>query len=202
LGVNDLTNIHATTVIERLQLNVLEVKDNMLWAKISQSLAANKHRTDAFPFEKGSRVVLSMLHQHQDYKVKDEKWVSKFMPRFDGPYLVMETAPKISMVTIDLPNHPNTFHTFHTSQVRPFVENNKELFPSHKLEEPLPVFVDEEQFFVDHILDEHKRGRGLQYLVRWLGYGPEEDRWLPGRELDDCEVLNIWLAKKDLVASV
>ena len=71
--VNDLTDICTTTMIERLQLNVLEAKDNMLWAKISQSLAANEHCTDAFPFETGSRVVLLTLHWHQDYKVKDEK---------------------------------------------------------------------------------------------------------------------------------
>jgi hypothetical protein len=159
---NDLTDIRATAVIERLQLDVLEAKDNMLRAKISQSLAANEHRTDAFPFEKGSRVVLCTLHRCQDYKAKDEKRVAKFMPRFDGPYLVMETAPEISTVTIDLPNHPSTFPTFHTSQVRPFVENNKDFFPGRKLEEPPPVFVnDEEEFFVDRILDEQKRGRGL-----------------------------------------
>jgi hypothetical protein len=64
------------------------------------------------------------------------------------------------------------------------------------------VFVeDEEEYFVDRILDERKQGRGVQYLVRWLGYGPEEDRWLPGRELAECEALDIWLAKQELVAN-
>jgi hypothetical protein len=178
---DSFTDIRATDIIERLQLDVLEAKDNMIRAKISQSLAANEHRTDEFPFVKGGRVVLSMLHRRQDYKAKGEKRVAKFMPRFDGPYLVTDTAPEISTVTIDLPNHPNTFPTFHTSQVRPFMENDKELFPGRELDEPPPVFVeDEEEYFVDRILDERKRGRGIQYLVRWLGYGPEEDRWLPG----------------------
>jgi hypothetical protein len=41
----------------------------------------------------------------------------------------------------------------------------------------------------------------MQYLVRWRGYGPEDDRWLPGWELDDCEALDLWLAQKELVAS-
>ena len=125
------------------------------------------------------------------------------MPRFDGPYLVTETTLEISMVTIDLSNHPNTFPTFHTSQVCPFIENNNTLFPGWELEEPPPVFVnDEGEFFVNHILDERKRGRGLQYLVHWLGYGPEEDRWLPRRKLNDCKALDIWLAKKNTVASM
>jgi hypothetical protein len=124
------------------------------------------------------------------------------MPRYDGPYVVTDTAPEISTVMVDMPNHPNTFPTFHTSQVRPFVENNKNLFPGRELDEPPPVFVDkEEEYFVDRILDECKKGQGSQYLVWWRGYGPEEDRWLPGRKLSDCEALDIWLAKRKLVAS-
>jgi hypothetical protein len=88
------------------------------------------------------------------------------MPHFDGPYLVTDTASEISIVTIDLPNHPNTFPTFYTLQVHPFVKNNKELFLGHKLEEPPPVFVNnEEVFFVKHILDKWKRRWEVQYLV-------------------------------------
>jgi hypothetical protein len=175
----------------------------MIRAKISQSLAVNEHCTDEFPFEKGGHIVLSTLHRQQDYKAKGEKRVAKFMPRFNGPYLVMDTAPEISTVMIELPNHPNTFPTFHTSQVQPFVENDRELFPGCELDEPPLVFVeDKEEYFVDRILDERKRGQGVQYLVRWLGYGPEEDHWLPGHELAECEALDIWLAKQELVASM
>jgi len=173
----------------------------MIWAKISQSLAANEHHTNEFLFVKGGQVVLSTLHRWQDYKAKGEKRVAKFMPHFDGPYLVTDTAPEISTVTINLPNHPNTFPTFHTSQVRPFMENNKELFPGCKLDEPLSVFVkDKEEYFVDHILDEQKQGQGIQYLVHWLSYGLEEDHWLPRCKLAKCEALDIWLVKQELVA--
>ena len=94
------------------------------------------------------------------------------------------------------------FPTFHTSQVLPFVENDSSLFPSRTLQQPPPVIIDsEEAYYVDGILDERKRGRGFQYLVRWRGYGPEDDRWLPSRELADCEALNIWLAQKKTVDS-
>jgi hypothetical protein len=201
-GVGEITDIRATTVIEKLQQDVLEAKDNMLRAKTAQSLAVNVHRADAFPFQKNDRVLLSTLHRRQDYKAKDDKRVAKFMPRYDGPYRVTETAPEISTVTVELPNHPNMFPTFHSSQVHPFIENDPELFPARTLAKPPPVFInDEEEFFVERILDERRRGRGTQYLVRWLGYRPEEDRWLPRCELDDCEALDIWLAKRDSVAS-
>jgi Chromo (CHRromatin Organisation MOdifier) domain len=50
-----------------------------------------------------------------------------------------------------------------------------------------------EEYAVERVVDERRRGRGMQYLVRWVGYGPEEDRWLPRRELEDCKALDDWL---------
>ena len=79
-------------------------------------------------------MVLSMLHCQRDYKAKDEKRVAKFMPQYDGPYLITDMAPKILTVTVDLLNNPNTFPTFHTSQVLPFMENDDSLFLDHEEE--------------------------------------------------------------------
>jgi hypothetical protein len=35
----------------------------------------------------------------------------------------------------------------------------------------------EEEYEVERILNSRKVGRQLQYLIRWKGYGPEEDTW-------------------------
>jgi hypothetical protein len=172
-----LEDIRASQVIEHLTLDIKEAQDNMLRAKLVQSLAANEHCTDDFLFEKGKRVVLSTLHHCREYRSKDEKRIAKFMPRYDGPYTMTDTAPEISTVTIELPNNPQMFPTFHTSQVLPFVENDPMLFPSRELLKPPPIMIDSQQeFFINRILDERKRGRGVQYLVQWHGYGPEDDR--------------------------
>jgi hypothetical protein len=45
---------------------------------------------------------------------------------------------------------------------------------------------------VEKIVDERRRGRGKQYLVRWEGYGPEFDRWVPGKEMEDTTALDVW----------
>jgi hypothetical protein len=83
------------------------------------------------------------------------------------------------------------------SQITPFVENNNILFPSRELSKLPPIMIDEtEEFFIDRIMDERKREQGTQYLVRWTGYGPEDDRWLPTSALKDCEALDIWLARQ------
>ena len=116
------------------------------------------------------------------------------MPRFDGPYCVVKSHPTKSNYTLELPNELNRFPTFHSSLLRPYQDNNNDLFPSCALAMPSPVVTtDGEEWMIKQILDEHKCGRSYQYLVQWHGWGPEEDRWLSGSELADTSALHIWL---------
>ena len=52
-------------------------------------------------------------------------------------------------------------------------------FPSQQKPPPPPPVVinNEEQFEVEEILDSRKRGKGIQYLVKWSGYSIEEATW-------------------------
>ncbi len=72
--------------------------------------------------------------------------------------------------------------------------NDPTLFPLREHIPPGPVVTNDgiEEFFIERIIDQHHRGRGYQYLVRWCGYRPEEDQWLTSSSLDDCEALDIW----------
>ncbi len=101
--------------------------------------------------------------------------------------------------TLELPNSPNIFPVFHTSEIQPFRENNNERFPDRALHPPNPISINgQNEFFIDRIVDERKRGRGKQYRVRWQGEGPEGDKWLPASELEDCgEALEVWLKRAD-----
>jgi hypothetical protein len=191
--------LSAKTIIDRIQHDVWEAQDNLFKAKISQSQQANKHRNTNFPFEVGQKVRLSTLHRRREYKSKNEKRVVKFMPRFDGPYKITKINKGNSTVTLDLPRSPDIFPVFHTSEIMPFIENDETLFPSRALHTPEPVNVNDNlEYFVEKILDERKgRGRGgNRFLVRWVGQGPEYDLWIPQKELEDCEALDIWLAAK------
>ena len=175
----------------------LEAKDNLLTAKLHQAAAQNRHRRSDFPFRTGDRVVLSTAHRRHEYKSEDEKRVAKFMPRFDGPYMIISTNERHSTVTLDLPNAPNAFPVFHTSEVRQFLENDDNLFPSRALNPPQPVIIrGEQEFFIDKIVDERRRNKKTQYRVRWQGEGPEGDKWLPASELEDCEALDTWQTHK------
>ena len=51
---------------------------------------------------------------------------------------------------------------------------------------PISIYVDgTEEFLVDAVIDHKKEGRGFKYLVHFVGYGSENDRWISGRELDN-----------------
>ena len=99
---------------------------------------------------------------------------------------------------LDLPNSPNIFPTFHTSNLLPNIENDVTLFLNREFGKPPPIIMMEdssEEYFIQDIIDEQQCEYGYQYLVHWVSYGPEEDCWLSGIELKDTKALDIWLAK-------
>jgi len=191
-----VTDVDVWHVIRKLETDVFEVQDNLFKAKLSQAVNTNKHCTLTFLFAVGSHIRLSTLHRWKEYKAKGEKLVAKFMPRYDGPYMIIETDEEHSTVTLNLPHSTNIFPTFHTSQVIPYIESDTDKFPLHHFKEPDPIITEDgnEEQYIDKILDARWRGQGYQYLVRWHGFGQEHDEWLPGSKLEDCEALDIWLA--------
>ncbi|KAF8234488.1 hypothetical protein L208DRAFT_995287, partial [Tricholoma matsutake] len=58
-------------------------------------------------------------------------------------------------------------------------------FTGRAMERPGPIVGPEgtTEFFIERILDERPHGRGKQYLMRWKGYRPELDLWLPRSEM-------------------
>ena len=141
--------------------------------------------------------MLSTANRRAKYKSQDHLRVAKFMPRFDGPYLITGVNERHSTVTLHLPHSPNSFPIFHTSEVRPFKDNDDTLFPGQTLKPPPPITRNgEDEYFIDKIVDERRRAGQIQYRVRWQGEGPEGDKWLPASELEDCEALDLWFACK------
>lgn len=162
-------DIYAINIIKWLELDVEEAKDNMLCAKISQLLTADKHRTDIFPFKTGGQVVLSTLHRWRNFKATGERRVAKFTPCFDSSYTITNVSCEHSTVTINMPNDLNVFPIFHASQVLPFVENEWGLFPKWEMAQLPPMIINNQKvFLIDHIIDKWWHGHGMQYLVWWL----------------------------------
>ena len=158
----------ARKLIVDLQNNTNEAKDNLLQAKVFQTFYANQYRSPKIPFKIGDEVMLSTLHSRQEFKKKGEKQVAKFFPRYDGPYCIIDTHTASSNYTLELPNFPNTYPTYHASELKAFLANDESLFPSCTLLWPDPVLTPDglEEYLVEEIIDSWKCGKGHQYLVR------------------------------------
>lgn len=182
-------------LLRQIELDCNEARDNLILAKVSQAIQADHHRAPDPQFKEGEFVMLNTLNRRRDYAQAGDGRVAKFMPRWDGKYKVIKAFPQSSVYQLELPNSPHAYAVFHASELKAYRENDAELFPGRQLERPGPIIVDgQDEWPVERILDARKRGRGMRYLVRWQGWGPEGDSWVPGSELQDCEALDRWEA--------
>ena len=149
--------INARAIIEEVASNVADARDNLMLAKITQSFHSNSSRTDATSYKTGDKVMLSTLNRWKEYKSQGEVHVAKFMPRFNGPYLVVNTHEDASTVTLDIPNVPNIFPTFHTSHIKPFKQNDNAKWPARTLEKPGPILINGiPEHVIQKIIDQKK----------------------------------------------
>src|SRR5690606_2159241 len=94
---------------------------------------------------------------------------------------------------LDLPPHWKVHRTFHASLLKPYHENDNERFPNRALSKPPPVVIeidsDEHEWEAERLLDfKVKKGKD-HYLVRWKGYGKNEDTWEPVGNLGNAKEL-------------
>lgn len=87
-------------------------------------------------------------------------------------------------------NSPQTFATSHVSQLKAHFANDDVLFQG--VTPGLVMMVDGlEEYFIDKIVDVRSCGHSWQYLICWVGYRLEEDCWLSGTDVADCDALDV-----------
>jgi hypothetical protein len=189
----------ALKVVERLRSDVAEAKDNLMLAKVFQADQANKRREPKDVYQEGDLVLLSTANRRKEYASTGSGRSAKLFPRHNGPYKVTRAFPQTSTYRLDIINATsNTCLTFHASQLKCYVANNPTLFPGRELprDGPIKLANGQEEHVIERILDERRRGKGWQYLVRWKGYGPGDDEWMTRRSIEDTIALDEWLRAK------
>ena len=177
----------AITIINCLKDDVAQARDNLLLTKITQVFHVSATRPPDPMYKNDNLVMLSTVNRHHEYKKKGEKCSAKFFPRWDGPYRITDTHPEASTYTLDIKT--NAYPVYHVSLLKPHHANNNKLFPSWRLAQLDPILTDEG---LEEIIDSRQRSRGWQFLVHWVGYGPEHNLWIPSSDLTECKALDQW----------
>ena len=183
----------AEAMIAQLQNDVADTKDNLLLAKVTQAHHTKSSQADEIVYNVGDKVMLSTFHRWREYKWRGEKRVAKFFPWWDGPYMIIKANAESSSYSLDNDNG----YPYYSSELKPYHANDADLFPGREHPKPSPVMTDDGlmEHEINRIINSWPWGRGYHYLIQWVGYGPEDDEWLPGCMLEDCEALDKWIKR-------
>jgi hypothetical protein len=118
---------------------------------------------------------------------------NKFNTQLKGPHRVLSSVgPHFEIMNLVT----NKVEKVHVSRLRQY--HSHEQSPEH-----LTVAAkDYEEFLVESILahaGNPKRYGSMEFLVRWAGYGPEDDMYLPWKELRNNPILHEYLFQNGLI---
>ena len=147
-----------------------------------QKIQADRRRREAPIYQPGQRFWLSTKN------IKLRLPCKKLSPRFIGPFPVLKQINAVSY-RLQLPLHYQISPTFHVSLLKP-AATVSDLDSSDtsrvSVAPPPPLLLDDGlAYAVRALLRSHRRRGQLQYLVDWEGYGPEEQSWVPPRDVLD-----------------
>ncbi|CAJ0965396.1 unnamed protein product [Ranitomeya imitator] len=175
------------SVVDRLQQIWAQVVDNLVLSQEEAERFTNRRRCVGSRLRVGDLVWLSSRHVLM--KVSSPK----FKPRFIGPYRISEIINPVSF-RLALPASFAIHNVFHRSLLWKYVEP---VVPS--VDPPAPVLVDGElEYVVEKILDFRFSRRKLQYLVKWKGYGQEDNSWVLASDVHAADLVRAFhLARPD-----
>ena len=127
-------------------------------------------------FKVGDQVLLSTENLNLQLPSK------KLQPRWIGPLRIKQLRGP-NTVLIEVPPRLTRLEPLQNVYfLKPYKTRPTSLGPQ-KAELPPEVIEGEEEFEVEDILSHRLHGNTVQYLVRFKSYGPEEDLWLPAKNL-------------------
>lgn len=173
-AVENVKTIHALQ--EELVTHLTKAAEEM-------KVYADRGRQDIAQFKVGTKVYLSSTN------IASNRPSASLENRNYGPFTILEHIGPLAY-RLELPPSMRCHPVFHVSRLTPAVEPS---VPTRVILPPPPVFVNnQEEQYVESILDMRiHRGR-IQYLVKWVNMSFENNKWLSAEEVEDCEALDVY----------
>jgi hypothetical protein len=142
-SVDSTSNLPS--VKEFINKSIAIAQDTHIIAKTRQATQANKYRRGEPKYKIGDKVYLSTKHLR--LKIKRTGHTTKFHNRYVGPFSIVLTTPETSAYNLEFPNNYKIHPTFYARLLKPFVDNNPELFPARESPRPGPAYDDTDDEF-------------------------------------------------------
>ena len=171
------------SMIQNMHDAISDAKRCLHAAQQRQKAYADIRRRDV-EFKVGDQVLLST----RNLTMKMVR-SAKLMPKYLGPFTISRKINQVAF-ELDLPPCMKIHNMFHVSLLNAYRSDGSVHPP------PPPTLVDGElEYEVERILlhrDKHPvRGYKIkrEFLIKWLGYGPEHNTWEPEANLKNCPEL-------------
>lgn len=159
----------------------IDAKDAITLAAIKMKEYYDAKHLPQF-FDTGNLVNLRL---HKGYRVPGIT-SKKIGPQLVGPFKIVERIGRLAY-RLELPENMLIHDVISIAYLEPATDPAMDPYQRRRLPAPAVVVDGEEEFEIEKLLQKRRirRGRGwsTQYLVRWLGYGPEFDQWMPEHRL-------------------
>jgi hypothetical protein len=173
-GVNDF--------VDRMKNTLEEAKSALTKAKDDMAMYYNRRRTPAPDYKPGEKVYLDASD------IKTTRPSQKLAHRYLGPFVV-ERKIGPSAYRLRLPTSLSRLHP--VFNVVKLLSAPPDPIPGRRSRPPPPpVLVQgEEHYEVEGIIDSRMFRQKLQFLVKWKGYGYEENSWVNETEVNAAELV-------------
>ena len=180
----------APAAEERIHILKKARQEALAAHELARQLVASRNKDRSVRLEKGDKVWLDNRNLHIPYKSR------KLAPKREGPFEIEQVMGPITY-KLKLPKQWRIHPVFHAALLTPYKETT--IHGPNYTKPPPDIISGQEEFEVEAIITHRRRGAGYHYLVKWKGYGPNDNSWEPERNLGNAaEILQQYKARSRL----